>query len=119
MYIESTLLDKIMELCKFKYGGCHAPHNETPLYGRVAYWRAYLPDGTYVCKITTPVEVLEPEPAQLQKLLRIEVKKRFKEIHELVMCDHYGKIKIVYRDPNGIKPLLKCILDKYYDQDFK
>jgi hypothetical protein len=115
MYIQDALIDLILDTCKFEYNGTHCPHRETPLYGRAAYWRAYLPTGTYVCKITTPVKTLNPKPATLRKLLKAELKSRIREIGNNCTFDHYGQVEIRHCDPSGVMPLVESIKGMYPD----
>jgi hypothetical protein len=115
MYISNRVLDLLIELIKVEYGGCHAPHNDTPLYGRSAYWRIYLPDGTFVAKITTPVQSLNPTKKTLQRLFKAELKQRINDIQIVMDTTYSGQMFISERDPSSVKPLMKFLENKYYD----
>lgn len=119
MYIDSFVIECIISKLKIEYGGCHAPHNDTPLYGRRAYWRVYLEDGTYVAKITTPVKTLNPKPKTLNKLLRAELRNRLGEIGYRMDIDNYGCMRVVESDPYSLKRLLELVDGKYMDIHFK
>lgn len=119
MYIDNSLLNLLISQLTIEYNGCHAPHRETPLYGRAAYWRVYYKD-TYLNKITTPVKSLNPKPETLKKLFKKELQKRIEAIHERCTADHYGQIHLEQRDPYSIRPMLELILvGKYPHFDFK
>lgn len=109
MRVNKYVLDLILKTCRFDYNGCHAPHSSDPLYGRAAYWRAYLPSGTYVCKITTPVDKLEPDQAELAELLRLELSRRLEDIQYVAQPDEYGMVEIRTVDPSRVFELVRAV----------
>lgn len=116
MHIWETLLDCLISQIKIEYNGTHNSDPSAPLYGRRAYWRLYLSDGTYVCKMTTPVKSINPKQRTLDKLFKAELKRRIEAISEHVTTDDYGRVQIEYRDPYSVKRLLDAIVGKYYDR---
>ncbi len=117
MYIWTELVNAIVDHPKLKieYGGCHSPHNETPLYGRNAYWRLSIddPNSHFFAKVTAPVKSLNPTKSTLDKLLRAAIKERIMAITEVVECDHYGQVYIAQRDPYSIRGILTLIDGEY------
>jgi hypothetical protein len=119
MYIDNHLLDILISTLKIEYNGTHNSDPESPLWGRRAYWRVYLADGSYSAKITAPVKSINPRPATLAKLFRAELKRRIESIHERCTTDHYGNIQIEYRDPCSVKRIVESITNKYVDIHFR
>jgi hypothetical protein len=119
MYIENAILDLLISKLTIEYSGTHNSDTKNPLWGRCAYWRVFAQDQGFVCKITTPVKCINPRPETLKKLFRAELKKRFESIHERFTSNHYGEMHLEYRDPYGVKPLLKLLERKYYDLELK
>lgn len=119
MRIWNSIIDKMMQSPRLRveYGGCHAPHNETPLYGRNAYWRLYI-DDAFIAKVTAPVKAMEPKPATLEKLLKAAVKARIENIGEVCETDHYGQIYVVKCDPSSVRRLLELVEGQYIDLPF-
>ena len=106
MYISKWYLDRILTEAKFTFNGCHAPHPDTPLYGRRAYFSVECSLG-YVSKITFPVESMNPSQKTLDKGLRKEIEKRINAIQLKLDCDHYGTASIIEVDPYSIRPLVE------------
>ena len=119
MYIDSFVIDCIYSKIKIEYSGTHAPHNDTPLYGRRAYWRLYMPDGTYVAKVTAPVKTINPRQKTLEKLLKAELRKRLGEIGFRMDIDNYGCMRVVESDPYSVRRLLELVEGKYTNIHFK
>lgn len=116
MYIPNSAVQLIMAQVRVEYSGCHAPHSETPLYGRRAYFRLYIGDD-YIAKVTVPVKTMNPHKATLDKLLLAEVKRRIEAIGPELDLDRYGCMRVVDRDPYGVKRLLDLVEGKYIDQE--
>lgn len=114
MNIYNSCIDLIVQQCRIEYNGTHAPHNETPLYGRRAYWRVYIGDS-YVCKITAPVKSLNPKQATLDKLFKAELAKRIQAIGYSLDVDHYGCMRVISVDPYGVRALVDLLEGKYTD----
>lgn len=114
MWIWNECVEMIIKHKSFRaeYHGTHAPHNNTPLYGRRAYWRIYVGDR-FIAKVTTPVKSMNPKQATLDKLLKAEIKKRIEAISERVELDHYGMVVIIKTDPYSIRPLTELIEGQY------
>lgn len=116
MRIGDKLVDEIIKGLKVEYNGCHAPHNSTPLYGRAAYWRIYLLDGTFIAKITTKVKVMRPNAKTLSKLFRAELKRRIEAIGPVCETDNYGQVVVYDQDPYCVGRVLDIIENKFIER---
>jgi hypothetical protein len=114
MYVSDYLLNLVIKTITVEYSGTHCPDPKNPLYGRCAYYRLYTPGGGFACKLTFPVKSLNPKQATLDRLFKAELKRRFEAIHERLDTDHYGQMSVVWRDPSGVRVLLKHLEGKYY-----
>lgn len=117
MNITNSVLNEIFKKVRFEYSGCHSPDKKNPLWGRAAYWRAYI-GGSFVCNITTPVNVMNPRKSTLEKLLKKEVRKRIEAITEIAQPNHYGQIYIYSVDPYSVRPLVESIDREYLKSSF-
>lgn len=113
MRISDYLLNVIISELRIEYNGTHNSDPKSPLWGRCAYWRIYLGD-TYINKITAPVKSINPKQATLNRLLKLELKKRINAIEESLECSHYGEIVKVFCDPYSIMPLIKAFEGRYF-----
>lgn len=109
MRIYNQILDAIIENIKIEYNGTHNSDSAAPLWGRAAYWRLYHLDGEYISKVTAPVKSIQPSKATLDKLLKLELKKRIEAIVEHCETDHYGQVHIYMQDPYHIRSILKVV----------
>lgn len=114
MYISKKHVERIIDNAELEFRGCHAPHNETPLYGRRAY---YMID--YV-KVTFPVKSMSPRKSTLREGLIKELQRRIGEIGFRLDVSWSGYSQVVIYDGYGVMPLLKRYIDKQYlDLPFK
>lgn len=122
MYISNSLLELIINRCTVEYNGTHTPwskeYGNKGLYGRCAYWRVYAPGLGFICKITTPVKSINPKQKTLDKLFRIELRKRIEAIQETCEINHYGEVNISMRDPYSVRSLVNSI-DGAYTEYYK
>jgi len=113
MYIQNTIIEFILTQVEVEYSGTHNSDPKAPLYGRCAYWRIYL-DGSFVCKITTPVKSINPKPATLHKLLVEELSKQFRAIQDRIETNEWGQIWRQHSDPYSVEKLLSVVKERGY-----
>lgn len=113
MHISDSILDLVIKRCIFEYSGVHSS-NGWP--GR-AYWRAYVPEVGFVCKIVSgPLKSKNPKQSTLDKALKAELKRRFHNVQVVVDTNHYGEVsspRII--DPHSVLGLFKVVEGKYMD----
>lgn len=119
MYIGDHVLDFLISQLVIEYYGTHNSDQKNPLWGRHAYWRVYLKDGTYIAKVTVPVKCIKPGAALQARLLKAELRKRLEAIGEVCEYDHYGMVQIGTSDPYGIRSILSAIEGKYWQFEKK
>lgn len=118
MYIQKSIVQAILKSKKvtIEYSGTHNSDFKNPLYGRRAYWRLYLQDVGFVCKVTTPVKSLNPKKETLDKLLEAELLKRLSAIDLSVDLNSYGQVTGPREiDPYSVKRLLSVVVGEYLD----
>lgn len=119
MYIQNDILDLMISKLTIEYSGTHNSDLKNPLWGRRAYWRIFMQDYGFVCKITAPVKSINPTQKTLNKLFRAELKKRLNAIDTIVQTDHYSQIHVIEIDPYSVRTLLKCVQGKYLNLEKK
>jgi hypothetical protein len=105
MNVPKHIVEYILDNASIGERGCHAPHNETPLDGRRAY---YMIDHV---KVTFPVKSLKPTQSTLRAGLIKEMQRRFASIGFALDVNWSGTVSVVERDPYSVLPLLTKYVD--------
>lgn len=106
--VTDRMIERIIDNADIEFRGCHAPHRETPLYGRAAY---FMIDH---CKVTFPVNSLNPRKSTLRKGLIKELRRRIESIGYRMDVSWSGYMQLCEYDPYSVKRLVEKYLDRQY-----
>lgn len=99
IHVSRKMIERIIDNAEIEFRGCHAPHKDTPLYGRKAY---FMVDD---CKITFPVKSINPRTKTLREGLINELKRRVEAIKLCVDVSWSGCMRVVKYDPYSVERL--------------
>lgn len=108
IHVNTTMIERILDNAEIEFRGCHTPHNDTPLYGRRAY---YMIDN---CKVTFPVKSINPKAKTLRQGLIKELKRRIESIGYKLDTSWSGYMSLVQCDPYSVKSLFETYINNQY-----